>query len=244
MNIFKGTIIKISASLLLFGLILFSTSCVNESDRLTTARENFTLSLPTIEVINLDFPATVLIKKGVQQSVKINAQPEIFEAVTKTVENGEWSIDLGNFSGSYESVTIELTLPTFSGLLTSSTGDIIVEDYFQDIEALNLEIQSTGNIVFRGAATQIDLLIDGTGDISLEGLSSQLNAQLDGTGNLSAFDLITKVVDLASTSTGDAEIFVEEELIVTMTGTGDVKYKGNPVITSMISGTGELRDEN
>lgn len=240
MNTFKGT--SILTILMLIGLIISSTSCVKE--QLTTAKEDFTLSLSTIESINIAFPATVYIKKGPQQKVQINAQPEVFEAMTKIVDNKEWVIDLENFNGSYESVTIELTLPTFSGLLTTSTGDIIVADYFQNIEALNIEVQSTGTIKFKGTAREIDVWIDGTGDVTLDGLATQLNATLDSTGDLMAYALEATVVDVLSTSTGDAEIVAQEELSVIMTGTGDVKYKGNPSITSTITGTGELMDEN
>ena len=243
MRIFSSSIIRTITALFLIGTSLLSTSCL-KLDKLSTAKEDYVLPMTEIAVINLGFPAKVIVKKGSQQAVHINAQPEIFEAMTKRVVNKEWRIDLENFKGGYESVTIEITLPTFSGLLTTSTGDIIVEDYFQNIDLLNIEVQSTGKITFKGAATQIDLLIDGTGDVTLEGLTPRLNAELAGTGNLIAFGLETKFIDLLSTSTGDAEIFAQEELIVRMNGTGDVKYRGYPTIISSISGTGELRDEN
>ncbi len=245
MRIFSSPIIRTNTILMLVGISLLSMSCVQDaSERLSTEKQDFVLTMTDIEVINLGFPATLNIKKGSQQEVRINAQPEVFEAMTKIVNNKEWLIDLENFSGGYESVTIELTLPSFSGLLTSSTGDIIVEDYFQNIDVLNLEVQSTGKINFKGTARQIDVLIDGTGNVTLDGLATQLNSSLDSTGDLMAYGLEAAIVDVLSTSTGDAEIVAQEELSVIMTGIGDVKYKGNPSITSNISGIGELMDEN
>lgn len=230
-------------ALIVFAIFAFSTtSCIKEA--LVSEREDFTLDLPDFSIITLDFPAKVFIKKGTEQSIKINAQPEIFNAITKSVNNDEWLIDLVNFSGGYESVAIEITMPTIKGLHTTSTGDISVQDKFDSVDFLDLSVQSTGKIQHHGDAQQINLLIDGTGDVQLSGQTNLLNARLSSTGDLSAYNLKAMVVELISSSTGDAEIRVEKELTVTMTSTGDVKYKGHPQINSTISGTGDLQDKN
>lgn len=242
----KNANVSINQILVFLGIIIFalnSTSCIPE-ERLVTQRENFTLDLPNFSSITLDFPAEVFIYQGAEQSIKINAQPEIFEAMTKTVSNDEWLIDLANFRGGYEGVTIEITMPIITGLHTTSTGDIRVQDYFEGTRLLELSVESTGKIEYQGNVQQIDLLIDGTGDVDLSGNADMLNARLSSTGDLSAYGLSTQEVELVSTSTGDAEIRVAQMLTVTMTSTGDVKYKGNPQIISRISGTGELREDN
>jgi len=244
----KITKLSINQFLVLVVLTIFTfntTSCVyEEATSLISEREDFTLDLPPFSVVTLDFPAKVFIRKGEQESIKINAQPEIFSALNKTVSDGEWLIDLINFNDGYERVTIEITIPSISGLHTTSTGDINIESRFDKVETLTLSVGSTGDIKYKGSATKMDLLIDGTGDIQLSGQADFLHAQLSSTGDLSAYDLTAEVVTLVSTSTGDAEIRVEKNLDVTMTGTGDVKYKGQPQITSNISGTGDLKDEN
>ncbi len=245
----KSIQLSITQFFALATLVFFAfntTSCVYDGSAtaLMSEREDFTLDLPDFSAITLDFPAKVFIKKGEQENIKINAQPEIFAALNKTVNDGEWLIDLINFNDGYERVTIEITMPTITGLHTTSTGDIIVEDKFDKVELLTLSVDGTGDIQFEGSANQIDLLIDGTGDVNLSGQTDFLNARLSSTGNLHAFDLTSTVVELVSTSTGDAEVRVEKALTVTMTSTGDVKYKGRPQITSSISGTGDLKDEN
>lgn len=242
----KSIKLSITQTFALVTVVFFAfnmTSCI-QGDKLLTEREEFILDLPNFSAITLDFPAKVLIYKGDQQRIKISAQPEIFDAITKTVSNEEWLIDLVNFRGGFESVTIEITMPTINGLFTTSTGDIIVEDEFDKVALLTLLVGSTGDIRFEGSTERIDLTIDGTGDISLYGSTDFLNARLSSTGDLHAFDLNSTEVELVSTSTGDAKIRVEKDLMVTMTSTGDVEYKGYPHITSSISGTGDLKDVN
>jgi len=242
----KITKLSINQFLALIVLVFFAfntTSCV-EDNQLTSEPENFTLELPNFSIVTLDFPANVIITKGAVQSININAQPEVFDAITKTVTDDEWLIDLVNFNDGFESVTIEITIPIITGLHTTSTGDIQVQDQFDRVESLDLSVQSTGSIQHQGDAQQIDLLINGTGDVTLAGEADFLNARLNSTGSLAAFDLSTQEVVLVSTSTGDAEIRVAQRLEVTMTSTGDVRYKGTPQIISNISGTGGLVDEN
>lgn len=243
MKITKLSIHQFLALIVLAILAFNTTSCI-QGEKLISERENFTLDLSDFSIVTLDFPAKVLIYKGEAQSININAQPEIFNAITKSVIDDEWLIDLANFNGRFESVTIEITMPLVTGLHTTSTGDIIVQDNFDRVELLDLSVQSTGKIQHQGDAQRINLLMNGTGDVELNGQTDFLNARLSSTGDLAAYNLTSEEVELVSTSTGDAEIRVEKRLNVTMTSTGDVKYKGQPQIISRISGTGDLKDEN
>ncbi len=230
--------------LIVLAFFAFNTTSCIQGEKLISEQENFILDLPNFSIVTLDFPAEVIITKGAVQSIHINAQPEIFNAITKTVRNDEWLIDLANFRGRFESVTIEITMPSITGLHTTSTGDIQVQDHFNRVELLDLSVQGTGKIQHQGDAQQIDLTINGTGDVTLVGETDFLNARLNSTGSLAAFDLSTQEVVLVSRGTGDAEIRVAQRLEVRMTSTGDVMYKGNPQIISTISGTGDLVDEN
>ncbi|MEM1124783.1 MAG: head GIN domain-containing protein [Bacteroidota bacterium] len=226
-------------------LALNTTSCIyREASTIVTERETFALDLPSFSTITLDFSADVFIYEGDQQEIKILAQPEVFEAITTTVRDNEWLIDLANFSGGYESVTIEITMPTIDGLHTTSTGDIFVKDKFDDAETLELSVQRSGDITYRGNPQQINLKMHGTGDVDLNGRTQFLKAHLSSSGDLSAFDLKAETVELSSTGSGDAAIRVAKKLEVTMTSSGDVEYKGRPQITSNISGSGDLEDAN
>ncbi|MEM1121248.1 MAG: head GIN domain-containing protein [Bacteroidota bacterium] len=230
---------------IIVGLMALSmTSCIyREEVEIISEREDFTLDLPAFSTVTLDFSAKVLIYRGDEQRIKINAQPEVFEAITKSVVDGEWLIDLANFTDGYQKVTIEITLPTLTGLHTTSNGDIQVKDDFKDIALLNLSTSSNGDIAFKGSAQRVDLQIDSNGDIELSGAADLLNVHLDGSGDLSAYDLRTQTVDLISKGSGDAEIRVAKALNVVMSGSGDVTYKGQPTITSDISGSGDLKKD-
>ena len=121
-------------------LLLITTSCVKE--KITSPIEDFSIELPTISSINLNFPATVRIQQGPAQQIQITAQEEIFDALTKTVNNGVWNINLPGSWG-YTSATINIILPQLVELKTTSTGDIKVADIFNNPAPLRLSSTST-----------------------------------------------------------------------------------------------------
>ena len=222
-------------------LLLITTSCVKE--KITSPIEDFSIELPTISSINLNFPATVRIQQGPAQQIQITAQEEIFDALTKTVNNGVWNINLPGSWG-YTSATINIILPQLVELKTTSTGDIKVADFFNNPAPLRLSSTSTGDIYFNGEAPTMIVEMEGTGDIELVGRTENLSVDIEGMGDLNAYDLQAEIATVIANDMGSAEVRVQRTLDATITDLGDIYYKGTPVIDSNISGSGKLVDAN
>lgn len=225
-------------------LCLMSTiSCIKTTEILSEQSE-FLLDLPTISSITLDMPATVHITQGPTQSIHITAQQEIFDLLTKSVDNENWRIALPSGVYKYGSINIEISLQTLTELSNTSTGDIIVNKPFTNLSQLLLLSDGTGLIKFNGQAQAIDLQMEGTGDIELAGNTELLTINNQGLGKIIAYDLASKEAAITTDATGDIFVFVQDVLQVTMDGIGDVFYKGQPTIESAISGIGELINAN
>ena len=91
--------------------------------------------------------------------------------------------------------------------------------------------------------TEIELL--GVGDFLLSGdKQDELRIDFTGVGNVKAFDMQVGNCYITLTGVGNCEVYVIDELDITITGVGSVYYKGNPVITSNITGIGQLINAN
>lgn len=91
--------------------------------------------------------------------------------------------------------------------------------------------------------TNIELA--GVGDFVLSGTDQdELTINFTGVGNIKAFDMKVGTCYITSTGVGDCEVNVINLLDVTITGIGSVYYKGNPTITSDVTGLGQLIDAN
>lgn len=91
--------------------------------------------------------------------------------------------------------------------------------------------------------TQVEIV--GVGNIELSGADQdELSIVLTGVGNVSAFGMKAAGCTIMSTGVGNCEIFVLDNLNVTITGVGNVYYKGDPDIHSNVTGLGRLVDAN
>lgn len=83
----------------------------------------------------------------------------------------------------------------------------------------------------------------GIGNISIENFIPQnsISVSLTGTGNFNAFPLSVKECVIDISGTGNCELTIEERLDATITGTGNVYYKGTPLVKQKITGTGVVQ---
>ena len=144
--------------------------------------------------------------------------------------------------GSEQKVTIQaqdnifevLTFEVKNGTLTISTEDNV---------NVNTDKGLYGDLVITQSCESINLV--GTGNITLHGeKQNTLNINVVGTGNVKAFDQEVDNCVINSTGTGNCEVWVNQNLSVTLTGIGSVYYKGNPSISQSIIGLGKIVDSN
>ena len=65
---------------------------------------------------------------------------------------------------------------------------------------------------------------------------------MSGTGNLQAFKLITENTTITSSGVGKAEIYASNSIEATLSGMGNLHYKGDPKdVDTKISGFGNIQ---
>lgn len=123
-------------------------------------------------------------------------------------------------SNSASEVTV--TLPTLTSVELTGSGDV----------------NTVGNFNF----TDLNLLISGSGDFSFAGACKNLTAKISGSGDIRAFDLLTEVANARISGSGNMQLNVSRTLDATISGSGDIIYKGTPTtVTKSISGSGSVR---
>ena len=107
---------------------------------------------------------------------------------------------------------------------------------------MGCRFQGSGNFHVKGVkASNMDVGITGSGDITIIGGVDQLMGQITGTGNLHGGDLTAKRVHVTVTGSGNANVLATEELDASVTGSGDVRYSGNPPkVEKNVTGSGNI----
>jgi putative autotransporter adhesin-like protein len=205
------------------------------------------------------------IEQGTEQLVEVDGQQNIIDDITTQVSDGIWLIELtGNCYNNLD-IVIRITLPTIKSIESTGTDRVILNSFdsldqltvlvsgaglFFQSGVLNvsdkLTLQSTGagEMTANFNTQSLEVLISGSANMNLSGSTTSHTGSLSGSGNCFAFDLSSKSCTINSSESGNTEVFVEDELDVTMSGSGNVSYKGSPTIISTITGTGELINAN
>jgi uncharacterized protein YdeI (BOF family) len=107
----------------------------------------------------------------------------------------------------------------------------------------NSDVSGSGRVSLAlNASEDAEFGVSGSGRIEASGVASRVKANISGSGRVMAADLETNSCDVRITGSGDVEINVKNELNASITGSGSVRYKGNPSkVNSHSAGSGNVR---
>ncbi|MFC2080172.1 head GIN domain-containing protein [Bacteroidota bacterium] len=140
-------------------------------------------------------------------------------------------------SGDFESLEIDAD---YTEVKITGSGQIDFGNMYAD----DLSVLHTSSGTVRGGiygAYETDITMTGSGRTILIGDSEDLTTSNSGSGRIDALDLLAVDVRTHSTGSGNTYVNASGMLDVTILGSGDVIYLGDPDINSRITGSGNLR---
>ncbi|WP_177763418.1 GIN domain-containing protein [Flavobacterium sp. I3-2] len=111
----------------------------------------------------------------------------------------------------------------------------------QKSDKIETEIKGAGNLDLIINNNSVINKIEGLGNVSLKGRTNISETNIEGAGNLDAFDLETNTTIVSIDGVGNADVNVSENLTASISGVGNLTYKGNPKeIVKKKSGLGSI----
>lgn len=176
--------------------------------------------IKTFDRLVLESIVDVKVKRSKTEKFSIIADDNLIDNVESSIQNGTLVIGTGGSFITSNAIDVVLEVPVLRHVNVKSTGTVTLEDVSDD----NLE-----------------LVISGTGSIHASGHVNQLTVSVEGTGDIDAFDLKADDVTVIVDGSGDAKVTAIQSLHATITGMGDLTYRGNPrSVQTDISGMGDV----
>ena len=229
-------------SILLISLTILTSSCFR--DGITGIRGSGPIVSEEVYPdeftgIDLRISGDVIITKGDQLEVIIEAQQNIINNIMHRVRGGIWNIEFDRNVKNHDGITIFIIVPEIEELEISGSGDITSTSDFVT-NNLDLSISGSGNISFEIEAKNVYSHISGSGNVNLRGSTDNHNAHISGSGSINTFSLISDNCDINISGSGNTNVYVTDNLDVEISGSGSVYYKGYPSVFSNISGSGNI----
>jgi hypothetical protein len=195
----------------------------------------------------------LIISQGAESTVAISAaEIEEVEKIETEVRGGILYIELKDrknwFSDQWNTMNKKykayISAPDIRSIESAGSGSIQIVGTIKT-EILELVLAGSGNIKGSIDVEELQMEQSGSSNIRLSGKAVKAEFNCSGSGNLQSPDLIIDFCEVSLSGSGNADITVEKELSGSLSGSGNIRYKGNAEITEKsISGVGKIRKMN
>ena len=202
--------------------LVFLTGCFKE--RITgwgnIISENRTI-VGSFNEIEVKDAINVFIKQGDTFKIVVKDYENILPNLSTRVLGNRLIIDYEDVWINRSEGEVTVTLPRLTNIDVSGSS----------------EIGTIGNFKF----DDLGINISGSANMIMVGSAKNLNLKISGSGNLRAYNMPCDSARITISGSGTGQINVMKLLDVTISGSGDLVYKGNPSVTSHITGSGRIR---
>lgn len=195
-----------------------------------------------VDVINFDrvdvaVAGSVTLRPGDEGAV-VTGDSNVVDLIVVEVRNRVLVIDVDDSVQPTLPLMVEVTFSDLNSVELSGTGEVSVEGW--RTSQAELILSGAGDVVAEVVAEQLTVAYPGAGSVTVSGeVGTQLLTK-EGLGPYNAGELRSDVAELSARGIGEIEVWVEAQLTYDVTGTGAVRYWGDPATDGQISSQGGL----
>lgn len=217
--------------------------CIKRTGEIVTE----TRELPSFDRILLLDNVNVYLTEDTVQKVTVEAGENLIDLVKTEVVDGEIRImnkNRCNWARSYKpQIYVRIHMPGVRWIVSDGVGFIQSTNTITSPE-LDYRLMNLGDIRLKVNNSSVMGHMHGAGDVYLEGEANHHACHIVGNGFINAKDLKTNYTWMYTNTSGNIEITVNDLLQVTIDGSGDVLYRGEPdKVEPIIRGTGRLIEQ-
>lgn len=216
----------------------------NSSTKSDTTISSKTFNLNTFTKISLYSSFNVHVSQGDKQSVKATGTTRLMNLLKIEVIDDYCEIfttDKRFNMYNNEKVDIHITVPNIIELTINGSGNIATKTF--KLDNIKLDVKGSGNIKASLMVNDsITAKIGGSGNIKIKGQCNLFNATVIGSGNIKTVELVATQANCSVIGSGNIKISVTDMFYGSVTGSGNIKYKGKPsVFKKSVTGSGSIK---
>lgn len=229
-------------------IVAITTSCSAQwgkgvkgnGDKVTIAR-----STGEYDAIAVSGWFNVDLVEGREGQLSLEGESNLLEYIVTEVKNGKLIIKTENNvnlkpSDWKNGIRITVPIESVSAISLSGSGDIVDKTTLKT-DDLETTMSGSGDITLDVDAHTIDASMSGSGDITFSGTTTDFTATISGSGDIKAFDLEADNVKATVSGSADIKVTANKMLEARVSGSGDIRYRGNPEkVDTKTSGSGDI----
>lgn len=223
---------------LLIGLAAACVALCAASSRAAPATESRPVT--EFERISVRGPIDLTVRQAGKAALELRAEPNMLALIETTVEGGTLTIKPKRGENLRGAVRATVDAVQLKAVHASGSGDVAIESL--KTPALDLRMSGSGDARLRELATdELNVRLAGSSDVDASGRANKFVVRITGSGDVRARELQSDDVSIHIAGSGDASVTAHKRLAVSIAGSGDVRYAGNPPdVTTSVAGSGTV----
>lgn len=181
---------------------------------------------------------------GKEGKIAIKGEENLLSYIKVEVEDNTLKIYVDKNANirpsSGKKIEVVISFEKISELNLSGSGNIRSKDVIKNDKFL-AKLSGSGNFNLSIDATDFELNLSGSGNVNLKGTVANFSTKLSGSGDIDAVNLKSKTVDVTVSGSGNTKVTCTEKLTARVSGSGNIKYAGNPEKRDVkVSGSGNI----
>ncbi|MFD1316663.1 head GIN domain-containing protein [Namhaeicola litoreus] len=199
-------------------------------------------SVGPFEAVEVSGSFDVFLVEGKEGEMTIEGDENLMEYLETDVNNGDLKIKWkkGYNISTRNSFVIHLSVEEINHLSLSGSGKIESKVTLRG-DDFSTSVSGSGDMDIVLETNELKVAVSGSGNMDLQGTANQFEASVSGSGDIDAKNLKCKIANMKISGSGGVNLDVSDELIARVSGSGDIRYKGNPAKQDVkVSGSGDI----
>lgn len=216
------------------------TSCIYKHYSVAGKTITELRTVPAYQSVYVEGSIDVFITHDTSYDVKVEAGENLMDYIETDVVNQELIIRQSNSNVvNTKAIKVYLNADNLTRIETHGSGNLNTDKL--TTSTFELHKEGSGNADVHINADTVITVTSGSGNCEYLGNVTYHQYSVDGSGNLSARYLYTVYSDISIEGSGNATVYVTNNLDALIEGSGNIYYYGNPSnVNYQINGSGQL----
>ena len=186
----------------------------------------------------------VYFTQGDSEGVRLEGDEDAIAKIETVVEGNTLKIKQKKSKGwnwdNSGKLKVYVTFRNLNSIVSSGSSDIMVESTVKTNE-FSLVTSGSSDVEMSMEVNELKLVLSGSSDVKLSGMAKDQSIVVSGSGDVDALDLEGNNASVTVSGSGNVSLHVKESLDGRVSGSGDIRYRGNPSKQKVkISGSGSI----
>lgn len=229
-----------SALLFLCGLWIFSSCETEDPGPLQEIQKEF--SIVDFDRLEMGNALNVRVEQSNTYSIQVKGDRRNVNELEVFKSGGTLIIKFEDDSNRKHETYITITMPRLKAANFSGASVTKVIGFESD-ESLDFYLSGASVSQLDAGYREVNLVLSGSSTLLMFGSGDQIHAEISGASVLTAFDYAVREATIHVSGASSGKVTVSEELNAVAAGASSLLYRGDPSVTSDVSGASTVQKD-